>query len=176
MKEFLVQIETALNLNLYYLSLMSTLVIPDIAGAISYDEKGSSHEKHYIRWFDTYVDDKTLKAKECYLFRHKMIHQGTSIIPKSSFKEIFFIYAKDKEIHVHNVKSQMNGRDILCIDIDIFCKSVIKGAYQWLNEVENTEKFQKNYSKFIKFHPEGLYPFGLPVIASVASDKDIFSQ
>ncbi|MBD2343937.1 hypothetical protein [Anabaena subtropica] len=178
MREFLIQIESALNLNFYYLALMSTLVVPDIAGAITYSSKGSSHEQHYCKWFNEYVHDKTITSQECYLFRHKILHQGTSVIPGTrSFKEIAFIYTnflpKNKKIYIHNVANEMNRNKILYIDIDIFCNSVIKGAYEWLNEFENTEQFRKNYSKFIKFHPEGLYPYaGLPVIASASSDED----
>ena len=37
---------------------------------------------------------------------------------------------------------------------------------EWLKEVENTDLYKKNYSKFMMRHPEGLKPYivGVPVI------------
>ena len=67
MEELVKQIEKALDCNLYYLALISTLVLPDIAGAISYSPKGSSSEEFYVKWFDKYVDDKALTGKDGFL-------------------------------------------------------------------------------------------------------------
>ncbi|MBO1061189.1 MAG: hypothetical protein HEQ14_09745 [Aphanizomenon flos-aquae CP01] len=177
MEELVKQIEKALDSNLYYLALISTLVLPDIAGAISYSPKGSSSEEFYIKWFDKYVDDKALTGKESYLFRHKIVHQGTSIVHgSSSFKKIAFVYTKtttERQIFLHNILDDLGGRGILYVDINIFCDSVIRGIRKWLHEVENTEQFQKNYSKFIKFHPNGSreYTHNIPVIASAPLDS-----
>ncbi|MEH1924575.1 hypothetical protein [Nostoc sp.] len=178
MEELLEQIERALDANLYYLALMSTLVLPDIAGAISYSPKGSSDSEYYDRWFDKYVDDKSLTGEQSRLFRNKILHQGTSIIHGTTcFKEIAFIYTRmstERQVIIHNSLDNLGGRGILYIDIHLFCDSVLRGVRKWLNEVKNTEQFQKNYSKFIKFHPNGSpeYTPNIPVIASAPLDSE----
>ncbi|KKM90191.1 hypothetical protein LCGC14_1241170, partial [marine sediment metagenome] len=40
------------------------------------------------------------------------------------------------------------------------------GARMWLETVENTSRYQSNYDKFARWHPEGLKPYigGVAVI------------
>lgn len=56
--------------------------------------------------------------------------------------------------------------DALCIDLLSFCRELIAGVRAWLSQVENTDLFKVNYEKFVRRHPDGLYPYigGVPVI------------
>ena len=49
MEELLIQIELALQYNLYYLALQSTLTLPDICSALI-DTKGETSGAKYASW------------------------------------------------------------------------------------------------------------------------------
>ncbi|GAI48694.1 unnamed protein product, partial [marine sediment metagenome] len=57
--------------------------------------------------------------------------------------------------------------DALNIDVRIFCSDIVEGVEKWLREVENTNLFKNNYSKFMMRYPHGLKPYikGVPVIS-----------
>jgi hypothetical protein len=183
MKNFINQIEKSLDSRLYYLSLISTLTIPDIAGAMDSKDGRASRDK-YIEWFEKYVRpryidnmqdripdtlpitlpniESPLTGEACYKFRCSMLHQGSTQHPKSPYSRIIFIEpgATTNIIHYSQLK------DALCIDLELFCKEVMAGCRIWLNDVEDTDLFRKNFNGFARRHPEGLSPYikGAPVI------------
>ena len=164
MKNLLEQIEKGLDNNLYYLSLFAALSIPDICGAID-SENGEANKDKYVQWFNKYVARKYrgfLDGEDCYYFRCSLLHQGSSQHPKSNYSRIFFVEPTATTIVCH--RNIFN--DALNIDVRIFCSDIIEGAREWLKEVENTDLYKKNYSKFLRRYPEGLAPYivGVPVI------------
>lgn len=168
MRNLLEQIQAALEANLYYVGLMVTLTVPDICGAIGSDTGVARHWK-YVQWFDKYLaaryssgSGQVITGEDCYAFRCSLLHQGTSQSPKSRYGRVFFVEPRDSRATMHcNVHN-----DALNIDLRIFCEDIIAGAMQWLDEVEGTPTFERNYNKFMRRYPNGLAPFvvGFPVI------------
>lgn len=163
MREILNQIELALTVNLYYLALFVSLTLPDICGAIDSDDGEASGAK-YKAWFDKYMTPKYigfLTGDDCYFFRCSLLHQGSSQHSRSSYSRILFV-EPGAEMSAHCT----GFNDTLGIDLRIFCGDMISSVKQWLDETENTEKFENNYNKFMKRHPQGLPPYikGVPVI------------
>lgn len=190
MRILLDQIERALQANLYFVALMAALSIPDIAGAID-STKGEATRKSYIDWYEKYVrpisrEQRIAELSEgrspeerqryeeiikpspitgdaCYRFRCSLLHQGSTVHPKSPFKRIAFVVPGSTPHFFHNNITNDN----LLIDLPTFCRDIIKGANRWLAEKQETEQFKKNYERFARVYPEGLAPMlkGLPVIA-----------
>ncbi len=57
--------------------------------------------------------------------------------------------------------------DALAIDVRLFCEDVIRAVEKWLEDMEGSDMFKKNYDKCVRRYPEGLpgYMEGPPVIA-----------
>lgn len=191
MRDYLQQIRTALDVNLYYLSLSASLTVPDICGALD-SGNGRATPDRYKDWFNKYVAHKYdsawgmeryvedmpeelresilasvkphqfFTAEDCYYFRCSMLHQGTSEHPKSTYDRIFFVEpgTTDNVFHLNTFDNTLN------IDAPTFCNDMIDSAVSWLDNVENTERYRRNYDRFMKRYPEGLAPFmtGFPVI------------
>ncbi|WP_218668306.1 hypothetical protein [Sediminibacillus massiliensis] len=75
-------------------------------------------------------------------------------------KKILFV-EPDHGMVMHN--NEIN--DVLNIDVEIFCKDLIKAASEWYKKAKNTDNFKKNYEKTFKRYPDGLAPYivGIPV-------------
>lgn len=183
MRNLLTQIERSLDARLYYLSLISTLTIPDIAGTLDSSNGRASGDK-YVDWFEKYArprfaenvqdmipDDmpgdvpemeNPLTGEACYRFRCSLLHQGSTQHPQIPFSRIIFIEPGSTTNVVHY--GQLD--DALCIDLEQFSQEVIAGARIWLDEVEESETYRKNFDKFARRHPEGLAPYitGVPVV------------
>jgi len=165
MRDFLAQIKKGLDENLYFLSLFSTLAIPDLCGAVG-SVNGEASAKKYKAWFDKYFAPKYngfLGGDDCYFFRCSLLHQGRSQHPNNTYKRVLFVEPSATTNVFHN--NIMN--DALNIDVRIFCSDMIAGAEKWLEENEETELFKKNYDKFMRRYPNGLSPYivGVPVIS-----------
>jgi hypothetical protein len=168
MRDFLDQIEASLDSNLYYVALLVSLAIPDICGAIDSDN-GQATKGKYVRWFDKYIASRyrslrgqVLTGEDCYFFRCSMLHQGSSQHPGSSYSRVLFIEPGATRTVAHRCVFM----GALVIDVRIFCRDIISGAYEWLEEVEDSERFKRNFSKFMRRYPQGLAPYvvGVPVI------------
>lgn len=183
MRTLLNQLEQSLGSGLYYLSLMATLIIPDIAGALD-SANGEASGKKYADWFEQYVRprfnenvqrslpkevagkvpaiENPLTGEACYRFRCSLLHQGSSQHPRSPFSRIIFIEPGATINVIHYGKS----RGALCIDLRLFCHEVLAGARLWLDAVEGTEPFDSNYKKFARRHENGLAPHvtGVPIV------------
>jgi hypothetical protein len=164
MRDLIEQIRSGLQANLYYLSLFTVLAVPDICGAID-SEDGHATKKKYIEWFNKYVGPKYrqfLTGEDCYYFRCSLLHQGTLQPDRGKYSRLIFIEpsATTNILHCNIINDTFN------IDVRIFCQDVVVGATQWLNEVEGSERFERNLNKFVRRHPGGLTPYivGVPVI------------
>jgi hypothetical protein len=179
-RTLLEQLEIARRTRLYYLSLMTALTVPDIAGALD-SEDGRATGERYANWYEKWVRPRSAEAaaaltglelpvdqlnpltgEDCYHFRCSLLHQGTTLHAKSSFERIIFIEPGTSRHVIHNVR--MKGA--LCIDLPTFCGEIIAGGTLWLDAVENSELYQHNYAAFAARHPAGLTPYisGTPVI------------
>ena len=164
MENLFEQIRKGLDNNLYYISLLAILAIPDICGAID-SENGKATKDKYIQWFDKYVAGKYhgfLNGEDCYYFKCSFLHQGNSKNPKSNYSRVLFV----EPTATTNVFHCNIFNDALNINVRIFCSDIAEGVREWLAEVENTDLYKKNYGKFMMRHPNGLKPYivGAPVI------------
>lgn len=173
MEDLISQIRQGLEFNLYYLSLHSTLAIPDICGAINSPSGKASGEK-YREWYDKYVLPcfDTLTSDECYEYRCTSLHQGTSE-PKNhavkDYERIIFIEPSMNNLII-NVKRMKGGLDnnyAIMINLKEFCNAILRGAEKWIIDYKNTEPFETNYKRIMKRHPLGIgtYISGVPVIS-----------
>lgn len=183
MRLLLDQLEQSLSSGNYYLSLIAALTLPDIAGALDSENglaSGAKYKAWYEKWgrprfMDTVLASVPDHAKEyvteienpldgeaCYLFRCSLLHQGKTVHPKSKYSRIIFIEPGTTSNVIHY--GVIN--DALCIDLMSFCKEMILGVRMWLDEVEHSGQFRRNYESFVKRHPTGLSPYirGVPVI------------
>jgi hypothetical protein len=183
MRLLLEQLENSINSGNYYLSLFTALTLPDIAGALDSNDglaNGAKYKAWYEKWgrpriMDTvlasapeharpYITniENPLDGEACYLFRCSLLHQGKTVHPKSQYSRIIFIEPGTTSNVIHY--GVMN--DALCIDLACFCKEMILGVRMWLDEVEGTDQYQKNYANFVKRHPMGMPPYivGVPVV------------
>ena len=165
MKELIDPVKKALDNNLYYLALLTALVLPDICGALS-SEDGKANKKKYVNWFNRYVGNRykgCLTGEDCYYFRCSFVHQGTSQHPKSNYSRVLFVEptATSNIFHCNILNGALN------IDVRIFVMDILKGVEKCLDEIHDTEVFKKNYARFMKRYPNGLPPYivGVPVIS-----------
>jgi len=194
MRNVLDQIERALEANLYYLALFVSLAIPDICGALGSDD-GCATGAKYTKWFDEHVvpqfldtmrrllsealpgpvakslndelgglpsDAPMLTGEICYRFRCSLLHQGRARFPNMPFSRVLFVEPGKSTSVMHMCQSE----DALIIDLRLFCREVVRAAQEWLDQVEGTEQFERNYAEFARVHPDGLSPYirGVPVV------------
>jgi hypothetical protein len=119
-----------------------------------------------VQWFNKYVARKYtgfLDGEDCYYFRCSLLHQGSSQHPKSNYSRVLFVEptATTNVFHCNILNDAFN------IDVRIFCNDIVECVKEWLTEVENTDLYKKNYTKFMMRHPNGLKPYivGVPVIS-----------
>jgi hypothetical protein len=178
------QIEASLQSRFYFLSLQSSLTIPDIAGAMSSDTGEASGAK-YAAWFEEWARPKfmeTVRASvpeqhrasirdienpltgdACYRFRCSLLHQGSAQQhPANPQPRIIFIEPGVTTNVIHY--GRMN--DALCIDLNLFCREMLAGARAWLARAEHTDNYIRNYERFARRHSDGLRPYivGVPVV------------
>lgn len=169
MRELIRQINQALKANLFYLSLYATLTIPDILAAIE-SKNGRASGKKYKKWFDKYVAHKyesphtsgtpVLTGEDVYKLRCSLLHQGKSE-PNTKYSKIIFVEPNERfHVHINQVD------DVFQLDLETFCRDVFDGANEWLEEYEDTDIYEENYSKFMRRYPKGLKPYivGIPII------------
>lgn len=165
MRDLLQQIELALQANLYYVSLLSALSVPDMCAAL-FSPDGQTSGAKYAAWFDQYVAQRyngKLDGQTCYQFRCSLLHQGTTQHPSSQYSRILFI----EPTGMHGSIAHNNVlEDVLNIDVRIFCRDIIVSANNWLTANQDTTTYRQNYSRFIQRYPNGIAPYisGVPVI------------
>jgi hypothetical protein len=161
-RDLLQQIEGGLQANLYYLSLIAALSIPDMCAALSWPD-GQTTGARYAEWFDQNVAPKyhgNLDGQTCYQFRCSLLHQGTTQHPMSKYSRIIFLEPSNNVFHNNVINDALN------IDVRLFCRDIIASASAWLTANEHTPNYGNNYPKFIQRHAGGLPPYivGIPVI------------
>jgi len=188
------QVEEALDRNLYYVALVTSLALPDICAALDSSD-GQTDGKRYASWFDEWVVPRFNETSRSLL---REFYENTPSLGLES------VVAHPMDVKVgltgdvcykfrcsllHQGSSQHPlsafGRILLVVpspanppfchcqandaylhDLRLFCQEITAGVRLWLSSVRGTEKFARNYSKFAALHPNGLAPYvgGSPVI------------
>jgi hypothetical protein len=165
------QTRKAVEAELYYVALMSALAIPDIAGALS-AENGRATGDRYATWYEEWARPRLLEnrgrenplsGQACYGFRCALLHQGRSQRQSDQYSNILFIEPGHQNYSIHYC---VVGGGALLIQLAEFIEEVLRGCELWLQSVEGTEPFEKNYQSFARRHPQGLAPYvvGVPVV------------
>jgi hypothetical protein len=169
MRDLLDQIQTAKSSGLYYISLLSALLVPEICGALE-SSNGEAEGKKYAAWFDKNVSPRysirgvpTLSGWDAYRFRCRMLHQPAPHAPSSTLSRIIFVEPGMNSVDAHNNRIF----DILNVDAKVFIEDVVEAALLWLDRVEHTPLYKSNRDRFVSRYPDGLPPYmgGSPIIS-----------
>lgn len=168
MEDLLHQIRQALDANLYYVALFTTLSLPDICAALE-NPDGRTTGDRYEKWFDQHVGPRyapNFSGLDCYRFRCSMLHQGTTQPqnPNPKYARVLFIEPNNGQ-HFIADRNVLNGA--YNIDVRMFCEDMISAVVTWLKEKQDDATFARNYHRSIKRYPNGLPPYivGIPVIS-----------
>ncbi len=166
MEQILLQIESALQNKEYLIALFCTLALPDICGALE-KSNGKATKSRYVSWYDNnMIDQRCLTANQCYNFRCRMLHQGISGYNQNSLNQkIVFIYP-NSQITMDNNRFTNGEKEIINIDLKIFCEAMIASVRKWEIKMQSNPIFIKNKANLITIHPNGIPPFatGFPFI------------
>lgn len=145
------QIETCLQQKLYYVAIMTSLVVPDIAGAIDSDNSGTV-QKRYATWFDKYVKPRytgkiNLTGDECYYLRCSMLHHG-----KTRHNKIKVVFMRFPQSNSPVNPLSLDNNQGLLVEPHTFCNNMIYAAYNWLEVVHDDDLFKKNMENFMTLY------------------------
>jgi hypothetical protein len=148
--ELLAEIDASLSSGLLRIALLASLTVPDMAGALDSGD-GRTNGVRYAAWFDAYAaarfsafGQRYLTGVDCYQYRCTMLHQGRttgSLTPR--YSRTMFLRTKENNVAWCGAWTVEAGQTIL-IDVSVFCRNIVKAAWAWLDEVEETELFKKN--------------------------------
>jgi hypothetical protein len=136
-------------------------VLPDICGKIEYKDKTS--RDRYVDWFNKYLYVKYnnrgynnkvnfLVAENCYALRCSLLHEGITDIDKQKAKQ-----GKLNKIHFHTNAFDKGHCNLDCdsieglqLNVTIFCRDVIEGVNNWLDDIKNDKKKVKEIGLLMK--------------------------
>lgn len=163
MNDILNEIMNALNSRLYYISLVATLTVPDICGALEVPG-GQATAALYRGWFNRYLSNKypKLTADDCYKLRCGVIHQGRFGHPGSQYARVIFTLPNPQNNVFHN----NIFHDALNLDLCRFCNEIVQAARDWFNQHSANQNVVANLPNLVQFRVNGLaaYLSGTPVI------------
>ncbi|WP_153064953.1 hypothetical protein [Xanthomonas arboricola] len=154
--------------DLYLVSLMTTLTVPDICGALESDD-GHATGKKYMEWFKKWMAFKyqangrpTLDGKNCYSLRCAALHQGRLNHKNLNFNGVIFFKpgVTDGSFHNHILNSYLH------IDVQKFAHDMVNSATDWFEIVKGTEPFESNFEESMQIRKNGFGGiYGASVIA-----------
>jgi len=153
----------------WYAALFMALVIPDICGALEHPNEKSG--VRYVNWYNKYMLPKYssimgplqelhvfLSGDDCYALRCSLLHEGTGDIGKQTISKIL------ESVHF-NEPSDKGGmlhcnqyKNVLQLQVDIFCNDLISAAHQWLSDVQGDADIQARMQLLSKIHPAFYFP------------------
>lgn len=164
MKDFLAQIELSLNHNLFLPALFCSLSLPDICAGLQ-SKNGRTDGAKYRAWYANYAKkycSSLLTETDCYHFRCRMLHNGSALLQEQGLRRIWFIErsSDSSQIICHDNLMKSGNKTILQIDLQIFCRGMIKAVTEWFEQNVDTEPIKSNYEKlFIHRRQNGLEPY-----------------
>ena len=137
------QIIKGLDAGLYHLAFYVALTLPDIAGAIDDGTKAKNGDR-YKKWFDSYAaeyfswnwqpESWTLTGDECWRLRCGILHQGTT-------EYALYALLSDEPVVSTGIYPRQDEPSIL--DVDQFCRHMVRAFYDWIEEKESSFEFEK---------------------------------
>jgi hypothetical protein len=169
-EEYLRQIETALDLQLYVMATIAGLTIPDICGALP-TKNGIATGDRYAKWFEENVGplgySGVLSGKACYKLRSSLLHQGSAKQHPMSNTGRILLFEPSADGNVfHLISMQFGPEKCLVLSIKDFCLDLVNAARDWWLANQNDSRVKHNYDKFARSWPNGIPPYiiGTPLI------------
>ncbi len=143
MIEKIIEIQKALESELYNCALTLTLTLPDICGKVEYPELKS--KDRYILWFDNYakplfitsaqflpgekiVDYTIISAEELWKIRCAVFHSGNYKVQGISLSDIsFHAHRRNGENYSHFIRDARKAD----FDVIFICETVCRAAEQY---------------------------------------------
>lgn len=151
MQYYLDSVRLSLKSGNHFGAIFMSLTLPDICASID-SKKNKTSRSQYYKWFNLYLEDtytqcfkkegitkNIFRAEECYAIRCSFLHQGTHKI-----KQQECLGTIDEPIKSVNFMSLEKGfylknDDILFLDVDFFCSSIIDAVEKWLLDIEHDD-------------------------------------
>lgn len=168
MEDLLRQIDAAAGSRVYYLALIGSLTVPDVAGALS-SPSGEASANMYRKWVRANLPWWAQEGRDelLYQYRNTMLHQHSGQPdPRKKMPRLMFVEPNDS-LHIHNSTVTSGESSALIIDVRMFCREVTDAARSWQAATLTDATVLRNLVRSVRRHPGGLRPFieGFPVIA-----------
>jgi len=158
MKVILDEIKAALRHKLYYLAIMFCLALPDICAALE-AANGETSGKQYRAWFNKWLVSKYgrhMTANDMYRLRCGVLHQGRMGHKNLRYRRVAF--AVPLFFHKNFLPNRAKP-EVLNLSIGLFCKDVVESVQAWDTAHANDPIVQRNLSRLVQYHPNGLHPY-----------------
>lgn len=159
MKRKLLEIQRALESELYNSALVLTLILPDICAKVEYyNTKKINIGKKYALWFDTYAKKYFIRkatilpsnectnitlidGKTCWALRCAVLHSGNFYLGRGDQT----LYNKIT-LHAHKkgsstYKHELIDGDYVEIDVINFCQSLCEAVFEYYESVSDKSLF-----------------------------------
>lgn len=171
MRPFLDEIEATFRARIYSTALASTLLVPDACGAVEYpqDRNGA----RYSKWFDTFVggyssDRLTFNGEVVWKLRNGMLHETALALREYGYDRVYFTVPDPRRpFHMmHMCTSEQNGETMLNLDLQTFCRDIVRSARGWVTLIQNDAEKLSRLNGLIQFRPNGFnHIIGTPLVA-----------
>lgn len=165
-------IHEALNQELYYAALVSSLCIPDICGYLDNPENGSG--KRYANWFTAYMPSylSVLPAEEAYALRCIVLHDGGLSTESYKLGKPKSSLILDKYVLTINNTSNLtrftgctyNGAiipNLVVLDAPTYCRDLLAGIARW---EKDKGRSLEEYDGMLTLH-DGMLDLGFATIS-----------
>jgi hypothetical protein len=152
MRDLLNEMKLALKFKAYYPALITAVTIPDICAFLHTGAK-SRNKARYIKWFNDYASKRfkgLVDGTIAYDLRNSVLHEGSLEAESGKSFDHFLVVLDNKGLSINQWGVKKGGNEYLAIELNIFCDHIHKSVIEWLNKLEKTKMYQKNYKLFFK--------------------------
>ncbi len=165
MEEIFDEIQGALDAGFPYAAIMLALALPDVCASLALPSEAkekSGVTSRYIKWYNDNVADhlQFLTAEDCFSLRCGVVHSGVMGNKDRKFERAFFMVnspVKNIEMTDNSINGVTYGRTV-GLDTSFFIATMIEAARKWYETAKDTPNVQKNSSRLVRRHPDGLPP------------------
>lgn len=168
MKELINAVQISLQNKNWYAALFVAIALPDICSKLECPESTRTQGR-YVTWFNRYLSDKYihevgadhqkhifLTGEDCYALRCSYLHEGVDEIGHQQCQKVLDKFAFLAEKMSHNNYFDNDGKPVLQLNVEIFCKEICSAVKKWMDDVSTDKEIQKRISKMLKIHIDGI--------------------
>jgi hypothetical protein len=166
-------IQRAIDAKLYYPALLVALTVPEICCGLELDNSQFVKDKHYKAFVEKYgrPNGTAVDGETCYRIRGGLVHRanlaGHPYLGSDITHVVFTL--PESQTRIVGLNFVHNGKKALTLDLDHFCRAMVKAAQDWYEANQNNPIVLKNMENLIRYVERGLpFPYlnNLPVVAS----------